>query len=176
MGDTKIVDKSKIRWLVLDVDGTLTDGKLYIGKDGELCKAFDVKDGCGIHDILPVCGIEPVILTARRSEIVARRCEELGVRRVYQGVRDKVGKLHALCAEAGYRVNEAGVYEEIAYMGDDLLDLAVMKVSAVAACPADAAHQVWEQADFISNYNGGNGAVREFIEYLCGNYASRDFI
>ena len=85
-----------IRILIMDVDGTLTDGKIYMGCQGEVMKAFDVKDGCGIKDILPEAGIIPVIITARKSEIVKRRSEELNIEHCYQGVRDKKEKLDSL--------------------------------------------------------------------------------
>ena len=89
----------KIKLLVMDVDGTLTDGKIYMGAEGEMMKAFDVKDGYGIAHILPRLGITPVIITGRRSGIVERRCAELGITELYQGVRDKLEKLRELLHE-----------------------------------------------------------------------------
>ena len=82
-----------IKLLVMDVDGTLTDGHIYMGPDGEVMKAFDVKDGYGIAHILPRYGIIPVIITGRRSQIVERRCAELGITELYQGVGDKLERL-----------------------------------------------------------------------------------
>lgn len=161
------VDISYVKLLVLDVDGTLTDGKLYIGNNGELFKAFDVKDGCGIHDILPQKNIEPVIITARESDIVKHRCKELNINLLYQGVRNKSSKLEEICSQFGFIANENGEYKEVAYVGDDLVDIPVMKRAGLKACPADASWQVRELADIISNYNGGSGAVREIIEYIC---------
>ena len=75
-----------IKYLVMDVDGTLTDGKVYMGNQGEVFKAFSIKDGCGIHDILPKCKIEPIIVTGRKSKIVELRCQELGITKLFQGV------------------------------------------------------------------------------------------
>ena len=85
-----ILYNNMIKFLIMDVDGTLTDGKIYMGNKGELFKAFDVKDGCGIKDILPEYGIIPVIITARQSDILKRRCEELNIINLYQGVRHKL--------------------------------------------------------------------------------------
>ena len=79
-----------IKYLVMDVDGTLTDGKIYMGNDGEVMKAFDIKDGYGIHDLLPPSGIVPVIITGRGSEILLNRCEELGITKVFQNVHNKL--------------------------------------------------------------------------------------
>lgn len=155
-----------IKLLFMDVDGTLTDGKLYIGNDGELCKAFSVKDGCGIHDILPKYEIIPVIITARKSEIVQKRCIELKIENVYQECRNKRQKMLDVAAEYGIVANEQGILEGTAYIGDDILDLQCMEIAQFNGCPADAVREVIEQVDFISKYAGGDGAVRDFIEWL----------
>ena len=101
----------KIKMLVMDVDGTLTDGRIYMGADGEVMKAFDVRDGYGIKHILPKHDIIPVIITGRRSAIVERRCAELDITELCQGVADKLEKLKALADKYGL------VREEIAYIG-----------------------------------------------------------
>lgn len=163
------IDIKKIKLLVLDVDGTLTDGKLYIGNNGELFKKFDVRDGSGIHDILPTLGIKPVIITARKSAIVEHRCKELGIELVFQAVRNKREKLYQICQKEGFKVNSKGEFEEIAYMGDDIIDLPVMQIAALKACPADASQKVLVYANHIAEKNGGAGAVRELIEYLQEN-------
>ncbi len=150
-----------IKVLVLDVDGTLTDGKVYIGETGELFKAFDIKDGLGIHDILPRYGILPVIITGRQSTMLAARCREIGIEYLYQGVRDKINTLRKLLDELGLD------YENCAYMGDDVNDLPCMSLAAVVGCPADAVEAVKQAAHYIAARNGGCGAVREFIEWLC---------
>lgn len=148
----------------MDVDGTLTDGKIYIGKDGEIMKSFDVKDGCGIKDILPTIGIIPVIITARESQILTKRCEELFVKEFYQGVQDKFQKLQDIC-----RIHNVSL-SEVAYIGDDILDLqcmiSVKAKGGIVACPADAIKQVLDLADYISSKNGGNGVIRDFIECI----------
>lgn len=155
-----------IKIVVFDVDGTLTDGKIYMGVNGEMMKAFDIKDGCALHDIMPQCGITPVIVTARTSQIVKNRCDELGITYIYQGVRDKVSALREAAAKLGETADENGIYQNIAYMGDDLIDIPVMKKCGIKACPKDAAKQVAEICDFVSDKNGGDGAVREFTEWL----------
>ena len=88
----------KIKYLVMDVDGTLTDGKIYMGANGEVMKAFNIKDGYGIHDILIPNGIRPVIITGRTSNIVEKRCYELGIKDLFQGVKNKFEVLSSLCA------------------------------------------------------------------------------
>ena len=150
--------------LFMDVDGTLTDGRVYVGEGGELFKAFDIKDGLGIHDILPALGIVPVIITGRRSAMLGRRCAELGIAELHQGVSDKLPLLHEIAA--GHGVGLGGC----AYIGDDVNDLpcmeAVKKAGGVVGCPADAVPEVRSVADFASERDGGRGAVREFIEWL----------
>ena len=148
----------------MDVDGTLTDGKIYMGANGELMKAFDIKDGCGIKDILPTLGIIPVIITARLSQILENRCKELNIKEVHQGIRNKLDKLDDICK--AYGVSQS----ETAYIGDDILDLQCMKpikaAGGIIGCPADAVNAVKEVADFVAEKRGGEGAVRQFIEFL----------
>ena len=155
---------SKVKLLVMDVDGTLTDGRIYIGPGGEVMKAFDAKDGYGIahlreHDV------EPVILTGRESGIVAFRADELGIREVRQGVSDKVGELRAVAEKYG------AAPEEIAYIGDDLNDMDCIRFAGISAAPADAAEPVRQAADYVCRCGGGRGAVREFIELLAARNA-----
>lgn len=149
-----------IRYLVMDVDGTLTDGRIYMGADGEVLKAFSVKDGCGITMLLPQAGIIPVIITSRSSRALERRCEELGITHLYQGVKDKVTALKRITSDLS----------QVAYIGDDLNDIPCMCVvkeaGGVVACPSDAAAAVLKESDFISSHKGGEGAVRDFIEHL----------
>lgn len=153
-----------IKYLVLDVDGTLTDGCIYMGESGELCKAFNTKDGYGIaHQLIP-SGVKPVIITGRTSKIVENRCKELGVAQVYQGVSDKLSKLKGIMSAHGRTLKDC------AYMGDDLNDIKVMKAikdeGGLVGCPADAVKEVIEIADFVATKDGGRGCVREFIEWL----------
>ena len=148
---------NKIKLFVMDVDGTLTDGKIYMGKKGEIMKAFDVKDGYGIAHILPKLGIVPAIITGRESQIVANRAAELGITEVFQGVSDKPETLKRITEK--YKCNT----DNIAYIGDDLNDLPCIEYCALTACPGKS--------------NGGCGAVREFIDFIEEQYeASSDTV
>ena len=146
----------------MDVDGTLTDGKIYMGNDGEAMKAFNIKDGCGIHDILIPAGVVPVIITGRKSDIVLNRCKEIGITEVFQGVTYKTEKLREVTNDLS----------AVAYIGDDINDLSCMKIvkeaGGVVGCPQDAAEKVKHISDFIACHNGGDGAVRDFIEWIVG--------
>ena len=153
----------KIKILVMDVDGTLTDGKIYIGSDGEMLKAFNVKDGLGISK-LRTNNIIPAIITGRKSEILKRRSEELKIEELYQGEENKIGKLKELVER--YKCS----LSEVAYIGDDENDLQCMKVCGLSGCPADAVESVKEAVDVVCTKDGGQGAVREFIEYILENH------
>lgn len=148
----------------MDVDGTLTDGKIYIGHQGEMMKAFSIKDGQGIV-LLPKYGVIPVIITGRKSDIVKNRCEELGINEFFQGVHDKVEIIKTF--------EEKYPSESFSYIGDDLNDLSAMKYikskGGIIACPANAEDPIKSLADFICKRNGGEGAVRDFIDYLINN-------
>lgn len=152
----------KVKFLIMDVDGTLTDGKIYMGPNGEVAKAFNIKDGCGIHDILIPSGIVPVIITGRQSEIVVNRCKELGIEQIYQGVKNKVEQLRTLSSD----------FSTMAYIGDDINDLPCMNLiknaGGIIGCPKDAVQEVIDIADYVADSKGGNGAVREFIEWISG--------
>lgn len=149
-----------IKLLIMDVDGTLTDGKIYMGSDGEVFKAFDIKDGYGINELLPQQGIVPVIITGRESRIVENRSKELNIVELYQGKHDKLNTLLSVMKKYDC------VTDNVAYIGDDILDVECMKKCGVVGCPADAICEVKQIADYISPYNGGDGAVRDFIEWL----------
>ena len=148
----------KIKLLFMDVDGTLTDGKIYMGENGEVMKAFDVKDGYAIKEILPQLGIIPVIITGRTSKIVENRAKELSITELYQGKHDKLDTMLAVMKK--YDCTK----ENAAYIGDDILDIVCMKECVLAACPADAVHEVKDICQYICNTEAGRGAVREFID------------
>lgn len=156
-----------IKFLVMDVDGTLTDGKLYIGNDGEIMKVFSIKDGSGIKDILPIYQIIPIILTARESIILERRCRELNVTNIHQNCKNKKEKLQQIALSNGLIANREGIYEDIAYIGDDITDLEAMRICGLKGCPLDAIESIKHISNFVSSKNGGEGAVREFIEWVC---------
>ena len=149
----------KIRLLALDVDGVLTDGSINIGASGELFKAFNAKDGLGISCALR-SGLQIAVVTGRRSEIIHRRCEELGITLLREGVQDKYAELTALQRELGLKK------EETAYMGDDLNDLPAFAAAGVTFAPADAAAETAARACFVTAAKGGHGAVREVAELL----------
>lgn len=148
-----------IKMLVMDVDGTLTDGKIFITENGEFMKAFDVKDGYEIIH-LKEKGVIPVIITGRLSKIVARRAAELKIDEVHQNVQNKVEKLKEIAEK--YQLTAS----QIAYIGDDLNDLECMRWCGLSACPNDAYETVKPLVDYCCQKNGGNGAVREFIDYF----------
>lgn len=148
-----------IKLLFLDVDGVLTDGRITLNENGEEVKTFDVKDGLGLK-LLMSDGVEVVIVTGRRSRVVAHRARELGIREVYQGISDKSALCKRLIAQKGLKKSEVGS------MGDDLPDLAMFRESGLRITVADAAREVREQADFITHKRGGYGAVREVSEWI----------
>ncbi|MCF2624850.1 HAD-IIIA family hydrolase [Fusobacterium perfoetens] len=148
-----------IKLVVLDVDGTLTDGKLYIDNMGNEMKAFDVKDGLAISQSIKQ-GIKFAIITGKTSKIVERRGKELGIQEIVQGSWDKVADLEKILKK--YNLT----FEETAYIGDDLIDLKPMKLCGFSACPKDSAAEIIEISDFISSKNGGCGAVREVLEFI----------
>ena len=151
-----------IKMLVMDVDGTLTDGHIYIGAEGEMMKAFHVQDGYAIAHVLPEKGIVPVIITGRSSKIVERRAAELKIQHLHQGVSDKLSKLREVAGELGIGA------DEIAYIGDDLNDLDCIRYCGLTACPADAVPEILNAVDYVCERNGGRGAVREFIDKFMG--------
>jgi 3-deoxy-D-manno-octulosonate 8-phosphate phosphatase (KDO 8-P phosphatase) len=143
-----------VRLVALDVDGVLTDGRLYFGARGESLKAFDVRDGVGIR-WLQDAGIELALITGRTSGIVAARARDLGIRRVMQGQRDKHAALQRLLAQAGRSVREC------AYMGDDWPDLPVLGAVGLAATVADAPEEIKRSVHWVAPSPGGRGAVRD---------------
>ena len=150
-----------IKFLVCDVDGTLTDGAItFDGASGER-KSFSVKDGL-ILKLLPKLGIDVLFLTGRNSKAVARRASDLGVNAI-QGIDDKVGVLIALMEERNLMA------EECAYIGDDLNDYAAMKLCGFKACPADAVDEIKGICDYVSCFPGGYGAVRDICEHFLEN-------
>ena len=149
----------KIRILVLDVDGVLTDGSIYYSNSGDELKAFNIQDGLGIK-LLQGADIEVAIITGRSSNLLSRRTNELGIDRVVQGREDKLTALNELLADDSYTMNE------IAYMGDDLPDLAVIRRVGLGMTVANANPTVVEHAGWQSSRDGGRGAVREAAEFI----------
>ena len=144
---------TNVKMLVMDVDGTLTDGKIYISDQGEVMKAFNVKDGYGIVN-LKNHGVIPVIITGRKSMILEKRAEELKLKEV---------------------ANKYGLsFNEIAYIGDDLNDLDCIKYCGLTACPNDAVIEIKKEVNYICKNNAGHGAVREFIDYMFGSIGEKN--
>jgi len=148
-----------VRLFVLDVDGILTDGRLFFGTDGEALKVFDVRDGHGVK-LLREAGIEVAILSARRSPIVDRRARELGIAMVVQGATDKGASFAELARRQMLQPAQCG------YMGDDWPDLPALAQAGFAATVADAAAEVRQVAHWTSCAPGGRGAVREVAEFI----------
>lgn len=152
-----------MKLLVMDVDGTLTDGKIYIGSKGEEFKSFNVKDGYAINEMLHKNGIKTAIITGRESEIVNIKARELSIDCVYQNVSDKVETLKQIVELYGISI------EEVAYIGDDLNDFEAMKKCGITGCPADAVDEIKNISDYTSKFNGGDGAIRDFVDWILKN-------
>jgi len=149
----------KIKLLVLDVDGVLTDGRLYISADGEEFKVFHSRDGSGLVAVRRA-GIDIAIISGRRSDAVERRAAELGIDRVEQGVRDKGAALDAMLRDMGL------AREHVACVGDDTPDLPMLARASLAIAVADAHSDVRQVADWVTTLPGGRGAVREVCDLL----------
>lgn len=149
-----------IRLLCSDVDGVMTDNKLHISATGELFKTFNARDGWALKEILPKHGIEPAVVTGRKSQIVPRRCEELGVSLVFCGRDDKSVVVSQLAEDKGYSLSE------IAFIGDDSNDLPAIKLAGISGCPSDAINEVRAAVTYVCKAKGGEGALREFAEWI----------
>ncbi|MBI4843287.1 MAG: HAD-IIIA family hydrolase [Nitrospirae bacterium] len=149
----------KIKLLILDVDGVMTDGSIILDNEGNELKRFHVRDGHGIR-MLKKAGIRTAIITGRKSKVVKRRAKELGIADVFQGVYKKSLVYDSLREK--YSLKD----ENIAFMGDDIVDIELFRRASVTAAPADAEEEVMKRADFISSRNGGRGAVREFTDLI----------
>ena len=148
-----------IRLVVLDVDGVLTDGQIVMDDSGAETKAFNVRDGHGIK-LLQRFGIATAVVTGRRSEVVARRTEELGIHPVHQGYPEKAAPFEAVLRETGVPA------EAVAVVGDDIVDLPMMARAGLAIAPADAHDAVRNRAHWLTAAGGGRGAVREVVDFL----------
>ncbi|MDR2679108.1 MAG: HAD hydrolase family protein [Zoogloeaceae bacterium] len=148
-----------IRLMAFDVDGVLTDGRLYFSAEGEALKAFNTLDGQGFK-LLQATGIAPVIITGRASGAVEKRMAGLGIEHCFQGVADKHTCLASLLKTLDIPWTAAG------YMGDDLIDLAAMRACGFAAAPANAHESVRAQAHVVTGARGGEGAAREICDFL----------
>ncbi len=150
---------SKIKLLLLDVDGVLTDGRIYVDNNGVETKAFDVQDGHGLK-LLQRAGIKVGLITGRQSEVVSYRAKELGIDLVYQGIKDKLEIYLRICDDLGLRD------DEIAFMGDDLVDLPILRRVGLSATVPGGSDDIKSFVHYISIRKGGRGAVREVCELL----------
>ena len=150
---------AQIQLLIFDVDGVLTDGRLYLGNDGNEYKAFHIRDGHGIKMLLDA-GVEIAIISGRHAASVERRMSDLGIRHVYLGVQDKLAVFNALQAQLGVTT------EQVAYVGDDLIDLPIMTRVGLAIAVQDADPFVKQQAHWQTPNRGGRGAARDVCELL----------
>jgi len=150
---------ARVKLVVFDVDGVLTDGGLWYGADGEVMKRFDVKDGHAMV-LARLTGLPVALLTARTSRIVEARANELKLAKVFQGRREKGPAFAELCAELGVAP------QDTAYMGDDVNDLPAMDQAGLSACPADAAPEVKAHVHFVATRPGGHGCARELLEVV----------
>lgn len=148
-----------IRLVIFDVDGVLTDGSLFLGDDGQEYKAFNSKDGHGMK-MLQQSGVEIGIITGRTSEVVRIRMESLGVRHVYQGALDKLPAFEELTAKLWLAP------EQVAYVGDDVVDLPIMRRAGLAIAVQDAHPLALEHAHWQTRAGGGRGAAREVCDML----------
>jgi len=153
------VDLNRIKLLLLDVDGVMTDGRIIYLNDGGEAKAFDVKDGHGLK-LIQRAGIKVGIITGRQSDIVARRAAELGIELVYQGAKDKLQPFMEILEKLGLKASE------VAYVGDDLVDLPVMRLVGFSVTVADASDDIKPYVDLVTSRPGGRGAVREVCDLL----------
>jgi 3-deoxy-D-manno-octulosonate 8-phosphate phosphatase (KDO 8-P phosphatase) len=149
-----------VKLLVLDVDGVLTNGQVFIGENGkESLKAFDIQDGLGIK-LLEKIGISTAIITGRNSKMVLARCDELGIKHVHMGVEDKAAALKNMLQSLELQSSDCAV------MGDDWPDFQMMKSAGLKICPAQGHDAVKEIAHFVTTRSGGSGAVREVCDLI----------
>jgi 3-deoxy-D-manno-octulosonate 8-phosphate phosphatase (KDO 8-P phosphatase) len=150
---------ARVRFLVLDVDGVLTDGRLYYGARGEALKVFHVRDGQGLK-LLAAAGVTAAVISGRRSGMTTKRCRELGVRHVLQGVEDKLAAFQRLRGRLGISSGEC------ACVGDDVPDVPLMREVGLSFAVADAHPHARSAARVVTRLAGGKGAVREVCDYL----------
>lgn len=151
-----------VRIAIFDVDGVLSDGGLHYAETGDAMKTFDVRDGMGMK-LLQDAGVELAIITSRRAGSVRERAADLGIRHIQQGVADKYSAFEALLAGLGLTP------EQSAFLGDDLVDLPVLKRCGFAVTVADAPAVLKRHADYVTRARGGRGAAREFCELILHN-------
>ncbi|HZW12992.1 MAG TPA: HAD family hydrolase [Noviherbaspirillum sp.] len=157
---------ARIQLMIFDVDGILTDGSLHYGPDGETIKTFNVLDGHGIK-LLQQSGVATAIISARKSEIVARRAADLGIQHLYQGVHDKLAAFEQLLSQTGIAASACG------FVGDDVIDLPILLRTGFAASVPNGHPEVRSRVHYVTQAAGGRGAARELCDFIMraqGNY------
>ena len=166
MNDDAISRAARIRLMIFDVDGILTDGSLHYGPDGESIKTFNVLDGHGIKLLLQ-SGVTIAIISARKSDIVAKRAADLGIAHLFQGVHDKRTAFEQLLATTGAEVDACG------YVGDDVIDLPILMRVGFAASVPNGHAEVRSRVHYVTQASGGRGPARELCDFILraqGNY------
>lgn len=159
---------AKVRLMIFDVDGILTDGSLHYGADGEMIKTFNVLDGHGIK-LLQASGVATAIISARKSALVARRAGDLGIQHLFQGVHDKRTAFEQLLAQTGLAADACG------FVGDDVIDLPILLRVGFAASVPNGHPEVRSRVHYVTQAQGGRGAARELCDFILraqGNYAA----
>jgi 3-deoxy-D-manno-octulosonate 8-phosphate phosphatase (KDO 8-P phosphatase) len=157
----EIISKArKIKLLLTDCDGVLTDGGVYYGEQGEVLKKFNIRDGMGVERLRKLADIQTGIITGEKSPSVMKRAEKLQITELYLGIKDKLSVLMQIM------VNRNLMSENIAYIGDDVNDIEIMGKVGLTACPADAISFTKEVADYVCESKGGEGCFREFAELI----------
>ncbi len=158
---TQVMEKAKkVRILLTDNDGVLTDTGVYYGPEGEVYKKFSIRDGMGVERLRHLCGIETGIITGELSESVKKRAEKLKLKHLYLGIKDKKAVFADILEKTGFTL------DEIAYIGDDYNDLDVIEIAGLTASPGDALPYIKSKVDYVCDNHGGHGAVREFAELI----------
>jgi len=156
---TNIAKAKAVKLLICDIDGVFSDGRIYMGNDGEELKTFHTRDGFGIKSLLNA-GIEIAVITGRRSKIVENRMQGLGVKHIYQGQDNKIVAFEMLLEKLNLSA------EQVGYIGDDVIDLPVMDRCGFSVAVADAHPLVQKKAHYVTRINGGFGAVRELTDLI----------
>ena len=151
---------SKIKFVITDVDGVLTDTGVYYSAKGEELKRYSIRDGMGVERLKKILNIETGIMTKETTEIVTSRAKKLNIEELYLGIQEKEKTFDEILEKKNLKA------EEVAYIGDDTIDVEIMKKSGLSACPKDATKFAKEVADVIVESSGGNGAFKDFAELI----------
>ena len=167
--DILIEKVNKIKFLITDVDGVLTDTGVYYNSHGEELKRFSIRDGMGVERLKQSADIETGIITGENSLIVSRRAEKLQIRELHLGIKNKFDVFEKLCQRKNLQP------EEIAYIGDDINDMEVLMLVGLSACPNDGMKCIKDIVDYITDHNGGHGAFRDFCELIISLKSNRGY-